>query len=102
MFVLLVELQAAEGRDAELEHVLCGLVETARHEPGVLFYAVQSPENAPGKYVLYEYYESRAAWQAHLAFAPVKTALARFADVLKGPPVVTACDVVAHTALPVA
>ena len=72
MFVLLVELEAVASREAELERVLRWLVETARTEPSVLFYAIQRPEGEPGKFVLYEYYESKAAWQMHLAFEPVK------------------------------
>jgi quinol monooxygenase YgiN len=102
MFVLLVELEAAESREAELERVLRGLVETARTEPGVLFYAIQRPEGEPGKFILYEYYESKAAWQTHLAFEPVKAELARFDALLKQPATLTLCDVVANTGAPAA
>uniref|UniRef100_UPI0033402C00 putative quinol monooxygenase n=1 Tax=Castellaniella defragrans TaxID=75697 RepID=UPI0033402C00 len=97
MFVLLVELETDGARAAELESVLQSLVALARDEPGILFYAVQRPLGEPDRFILYEQYADKAAWEAHLRYPPAKEKLDRFESLLKAPPRLTFCDVVSTT-----
>lgn len=99
MFVLLVELEAKLGKSEELEKLLRSLVDLAAHEPGILFYAVQRPQGETDKFVLYEYYEDKAAWETHVKFAPAQEKLKRFETLLKTAPRLTFCDVVSTTSL---
>ena len=63
MFVLLVELETDKERSNELEMVLLSLVAFAASEPGILFYAAQRPQDNSDRFILYEYYENKAAFE---------------------------------------
>lgn len=99
MLVLLVELEADHEKSGELERVLRSLVALAEHEPGILHYAVQRPQGETDKFVLYEYYENKTAWETHLQFGPVQDKLKRFESLLKTEPKLTFCDVLATTSI---
>jgi len=97
MFVLLVELETDEARAAELETVLKALVASAEREPGIHLYAAQRLQGEAGKFVLYEHYEDRAAWEAHVKHPPARLQLDRFDALLTSPAKVAFCDLVATT-----
>ncbi len=99
MFVLLVELEAKVGKSAELGDVLGALVALAKNEPGIRHYAVQQPEGDAGKYILYESYEDKAAWEAHLRFVPAAEQLEKFGALLAFPPKLTFCNLVSATSM---
>ena len=66
MFVIVAEWLVKEGKDDEVAAVLRTAVRNSRAEPGcVLFMANRSTEN-PRKFVLYEQFRDRAAFDAHL------------------------------------
>jgi len=73
------------------------LVTLAEHEPGIVFYAVQRPQGDYANFILYEYYENKAAWETHLKFAPVQEKLKYFDSLLKKAPTITFCDVLSTT-----
>jgi len=97
MFVLLVELEAKAGKSAELGEVLGALLALAKNEPGIRHYAVQQPDEHADKYILYESYEDKAAWEAHLRFAPAAEQLKKFDALLVSPPKLTFCKLVSAT-----
>lgn len=97
MFVLFVELYAVSGRASELKDALRFLVENAQSEPGIRFYSVNQSQANPDHFLLYEHYQDRAAWHAHLVFPPVREKLSQFEHLLKCPPKLTYCDSVAST-----
>jgi quinol monooxygenase YgiN len=99
MFVLLVELEAEQGRSGELESLLSSLVALAEHEPGILFYSVQRPQGDANRFVLYEYYEDKAAWETHLKYEPVQSRLKCLEPLLKAAPKLTLCDAVSTTSI---
>lgn len=99
MFVLLVELQADQGRSEELESLLRSLVALAEHEPGTLFYAVQRPQVETDTFVLYEYYEDKAAWETHMNSESVQNKIKCFESLLKVSPKIIFHDVVSATAI---
>lgn len=99
MFVLLVELKTCRDRSEELETVLRSLVESAENEPGILFYAVQRPQDEPEIFILYEYYADKKSWETHLENEWVKETLKRFDALLRYPPKLTFCDAVSTTSM---
>lgn len=99
MFVLLVELEAVHEKSGELDGLLRSLVTLAEHEPGIIFYAVQRPQGESDTFILYEYYEDKAAWEVHLKFDPVQDKLKCFESLLTKAPTLTFCDVLSTTAV---
>jgi len=99
VFVLLVELEANHEKSGELESLLRSLVALAENEPGIFFYGVQRPQGEPDKFILYEYYEDKAAWEMHLKFDPVQDKLKCFESLLKTAPKLTFCDVLSTTTI---
>lgn len=97
MFVLLVELETDQGRISELENVLRCLVESAENEPGILFYSVQRPLDDPNKFILYELYVDKSAWETHLEHDLVKRKLKCFDALLSSPPKLIFCDAISNT-----
>lgn len=95
MFLVLVELNAKPSATADLENLLPELAELAREEPGNVIYAVHRRQDDPNAFVLYELYQERAAWDAHLAIAAVQRAVQQFAMLLTAPPRIVCCDTVA-------
>lgn len=97
MFVLLVELEAVHEKSGELDSLLRSLVTLAEHEPGIVFYSVQRPQGESDKFILYEYYEDKSAWENHLKFGPVQDKLKCFESLLTIAPSLTYCDVLSTT-----
>ena len=65
--VLNVHMEAAPGRETDLEHVLRSLVAPTRKEPGCLVYRLHRDPQHAGKFMFYERFASQAALDAHLA-----------------------------------
>jgi quinol monooxygenase YgiN len=64
--VINAHIQAAAGREMELQRQLQALLAPSRLEPGCLAYALHiDPEN-PGKFMFYEKFASQAAIDSHL------------------------------------
>lgn len=97
MFLLLAELTARPSAVSEVEFILCGLVDVARHERGNIAYAVHQPLENPHGFVLYELYKDRSACDEHLASAPVRQALTRFEALLAEPPRIVFCSMLASS-----
>lgn len=65
--IINAHIQAAAGREKELQDQLQALLAPSRREPGCLVYALHvDPEN-PGKFMFYEKFASQAAIDSHLA-----------------------------------
>jgi quinol monooxygenase YgiN len=97
MHLLLAELNAKDSHAHEVENILCELVEVARTESGTIQYAVHRQKTDPNTFVIYELYRDAAACEAHLTSAPVKEALHRFESMLRNPPHILFCDLIAAT-----
>ena len=65
--VLNVHMEAAPGREKDLEQALTALLAPTRSEPGCLAYRLHlDPQNA-SKFMFYEKFADQAALDAHLA-----------------------------------
>ena len=91
MYAVIVELKIAEGAMAgflPLMHV--NAATSLRDEPGCQQFDVCIAESDPLLVVLYEVYDNRAAFEAHLGSAHFKSFDAAVADMITDKRVVTA------------
>jgi len=65
--VLIAELTAREGCEAEVRSTLADYAVHVRAEPGNEVFQCYQTEDAPQLFVVYEIYSDEAAFQAHLA-----------------------------------
>lgn len=65
--VLIAELTAREGREAEVRSALTDYAVHVRAEPGNEVFECYQKEDTPKQFVVYEIYSDEAAFQAHLA-----------------------------------
>jgi quinol monooxygenase YgiN len=65
--VLNVHMEAAAGREEDLELALSALVAPTRAEPGCLAYRLHCDPESPGKFMFYEKFADQAALDAHIA-----------------------------------
>jgi quinol monooxygenase YgiN len=64
-FVLVVKMQAQEGKEDEAVATMRELADATRKEPGCeLYIPTQDPEN-PRAFLFYEQYVDKAAFEAH-------------------------------------
>jgi quinol monooxygenase YgiN len=83
-FALIAELRAKTGREDELRAITAPLVAPARAEPDTLVFFLHEDLDAPGHFILYEVYTSRAAHAAHVAQARVQAWFARLPELTEG------------------
>jgi len=76
-FALIAELHAKPGKEDELRALTVPLVAPARAEPDTLAFFLHEDVEAPGHFILYEVYTSRAAYAAHVAQARVQAWFAK-------------------------
>lgn len=86
MLALLVELQALPDQRESLVLCLTELTRKAAEEPGIHAYAAQVCEEDANRFFLYEVYQDRQAWEAHLAHPPAKALLDQLPALLAQPP----------------
>jgi quinol monooxygenase YgiN len=84
--VLVVRLNAREGKEDELAATLRELADASRQEPGCeLYIPTQDPES-PRSFLLYEQYVDKAALDAHAASEHFqRLAVGAFPSLLDGP-----------------
>jgi quinol monooxygenase YgiN len=64
--VLNVHMEAAAGREHDLERELRALIEPTRKEPGCLAYQLHRDIAHPGKFMFYEKFKSQVALDEHV------------------------------------
>ena len=89
MITLVAKLQAAEGKEAELQAALLGMVaNVAKHEPGVPVDSVHTSDTEKGLFMFYEQYADAAAQTAHGTTDHMKAFGASLAGLLAGRPAI--------------
>lgn len=86
MVVVVATIRAREGREAELEQVLRGLVPETRREEGCVQYDLHQAEGEPGLFTFYERWESGAHLEAHFQTPHLRAARERFDDLVGDEP----------------
>ncbi|MBP0453745.1 MULTISPECIES: putative quinol monooxygenase [unclassified Kitasatospora] len=79
-------LRARAGREEEMRAQARSMVEPSLAEPGCLSYRNYVDPDDPRAWVVLEEWESREAFEAHLASPHLARSLERTAELLDGPP----------------
>ena len=72
-FVVAATWVARDGEEASVAHAIEQLAGPTRAEPGCLVYKAQRSVDDPQVFLLYEVYESREAYEAHLGSGHFRT-----------------------------
>jgi len=67
MFVVVAQWHAKAGADDEIAEVLKTAIRNSRSEPGCVLFMANRSVDDPRKFVLYEQFADKAAFDAHLA-----------------------------------
>ena len=82
--VLIAELTARDGCEAEVRSVLTDYAVHVRAEPGNKAFECYQTEDTPQRFVVYEVYTDEAAFQAHLAAPMNKEINQRLSSITEG------------------
>ena len=77
MFVIAAQWYAKEGKHEEVAALVKQMIPRTRAEPGCRLFMVNQSTDDPRKFLLYEHFDDRAAFEAH-------TATAAFKDIVVG------------------
>lgn len=79
---VVAHLRAQEGKGAEIQEVLKGLIEPTRAEPGNISYELLASLDDDRNFTFVEEYQDSDALDAHFKTPHVEAALARLPDLL--------------------
>ena len=83
-YAVVAEVRARQGKESELRKATLPLVAAVRGEPNNLLYFLHEDREAPGHFVLYEIFASRADFEAHNATPHVQAWFARLPELADG------------------
>jgi quinol monooxygenase YgiN len=83
---LIAKLTAAEGKSAELEVALAGVIAAAEEEEGLEVYSAHAADDEPGVYYFFELYRDEEAKQVHGKGEAMRAAMGAFAGLLGARP----------------
>lgn len=83
-YAVVAEVRAKPGKERELRDVTLPLVSKVRAEPNNLLYFLQEDREAPGHFVFYEIFASKADFEAHNATPHVQAWFAKLPALAEG------------------
>jgi quinol monooxygenase YgiN len=83
-YSVVAEVRAKPGKERELRDITLPLVAQVRNEPNNLLYFLHEDREAPGRFVFYEIFASRADFEAHNATPHVQAWFARLPELADG------------------
>lgn len=86
MLVLIATLTAKPGQETALETLLRAMVPKVRSEQGTLEYTLHQSAEQQGRFLFYEKYADRAAFDRHCATPYFKELMAAVSPLLGGAP----------------
>jgi quinol monooxygenase YgiN len=86
---IVAEVRAKPGKEADLRAVTLPLVAQVRSDPKNLVYFLQEDREAPGRFVFYEVFATRADFEAHNEMPYVKSWFAKLPELADGGVTVT-------------
>jgi (4S)-4-hydroxy-5-phosphonooxypentane-2,3-dione isomerase len=72
MYVVAAQYYAKEGKADEIAAILQTMIPISRAEPGCALYTVNRAIDDPRKFLLYEQYQDKSGYEAHMATQPFK------------------------------
>jgi quinol monooxygenase YgiN len=92
-YSIVAVVRAKPGREAALREATLPLVELVRSDPKNLVYFLQEDREAPGRFVFYEIFATRADFEAHNNMPYVKAWFARLPELTEGGVTVTRMEI---------
>ena len=86
MMVLVAVLKAQAGKEKEVEDALRAMIPKVQSEEGTLAYILHRSPNETGKFLFYEKYRDKAAFDHHSSAPYVKELFGTIGPLLAGPP----------------
>ena len=83
-YAVVAEVRARPGKESELREATLPLVAKVRAEPNNLLYFLQEDREAPGHFVFYEIFVSKADFEAHNATPHVQAWFAKLPALADG------------------
>jgi quinol monooxygenase YgiN len=83
-YAIVAEVHAKPGKEDELRAATLPLVANVRHEPDNQLYFLHEDREAPGRFVFYEIFATKAAFDAHNSSPHVQAWFARLNDLADG------------------
>ena len=85
LLIVVAEMTARSGKEAELRQKLTGFVAPTRAENGCVQYDLHEEENQPGHFLFFERWTSAQALEAHLASPHIASVLPELGPILAQP-----------------
>jgi quinol monooxygenase YgiN len=83
-YAVTAEVRAKQGKEADLRAATLPLVEQVRNEPNNLVYFLHEDREAPGHFIFYEIFASKADFEAHNATPHVQAWFAKLPELAEG------------------
>lgn len=83
-YAVVAQIRAKPGKEAELRQATLPLVRDVRSEPHNRLYFLHEDRNAPGHFVFYEIFASKADFDAHNATSHVQRWFGRLPELAEG------------------
>lgn len=95
-YAVVAEVRAKPGREDEFRALTLTLVAKVRAEPNNLLYFLHEDREAPGHFVFYEIFATKADFDAHNATPHVQTWFARLPELADGGVEVTRMEILGN------
>ncbi|MCA1443962.1 antibiotic biosynthesis monooxygenase [Ensifer sp. IC4062] len=83
-YAVVAQVRAKPGKEDALRAITLSLVPQVRAEPNNLLYFLQESREAPGQFIFYEIFASRADFEAHNQTPHVQSWFARLPELADG------------------
>jgi quinol monooxygenase YgiN len=88
MLVVVAVMKAKEGCEQEMENALRDMIPQVETEEGTLTYTLHRARKVPGKFLMYEKYRDKAAFNHHSSTPYFAELFGKIAPLLDGDPVI--------------
>jgi len=86
--VVVAVLKAQAGKEKDMENVLRAMIPKVQSEEGTIAYILHRAQNEQGKFLFYETYRDRAAFDFHSSTPHFKELFGKIGPLLDGQPLV--------------
>jgi len=86
MIVVVAVLKAQAGKEREMEDALRAMVPKVQSEEGTLAYVLHRAQKEPGKFLFYEKYKDKAAFDHHSSTPYLQELFGKIGPLLDGKP----------------
>ena len=92
MIVVIAILKAQAGKENEMEEALRAMIPKVESEEGTLAYILHRSQVEPGKFVFYEKYKDKAAFDHHSSTPYIQELFGKIGPLLDGQPAIEMCE----------